>query len=393
MLSAATDLPEIHYVQTNLVSNVKGEALIWDKNLVNPWDVNFPQEPHKYPPVYVADQGKGVATAYQISSDGSTVMKKSKLAVTIPVVGSSEPAGPTGVVQNTHRSAFKFRLPDGNKSRATYIFGTLQGTIEAISKANPTNAQMVVDNSSKAEYTGLAAGTLNGNDYIYAANEGTSPGIQVFNSSFELVTQDDHILVNNPFIDSDLSTGFMPYGVHEISLGTSHQEADLFVTYRSPNFQGGAVAVFANDGTFLGQIASDTTEGGILQSPSGLAFIKGGFGVYSGDVLVGNFSSGQIAAYTVTLGTNTASGQFQGFVLAADNTPLTIRGLRTIHFGPGLGSGRPQAGLLFTAETDTQALGNLSLYGEITPIPTVSPYTGMHGDGYFGGFGGVHRRQ
>ena len=71
LLSAAPACSR-HYVQTNLVSNVPGMALITDPNLVNPWDVNFPQLPGINPPVFVADQGAGVATSYQISSDGST---------------------------------------------------------------------------------------------------------------------------------------------------------------------------------------------------------------------------------------------------------------------------------------------------------------------------------
>ena len=63
------------------------------------------------------------------------------------------------------------------------------------------------------------------------------------------------------FIDPYLPAGFMPYGVRDLSLGVAggKQEADLFVTYRGPNFQGGAVAVFNNGGEFLGQFASDTT--------------------------------------------------------------------------------------------------------------------------------------
>jgi hypothetical protein len=56
--------PILGYVQTNLVSNTPGMALITDPRLVDPWDVNFPQEPGVYPPVVVADQGVGVATSY-----------------------------------------------------------------------------------------------------------------------------------------------------------------------------------------------------------------------------------------------------------------------------------------------------------------------------------------
>ena len=59
-------------------------------------------------------------------------------------------------------------------------------------------------------------------------------------------------------------------------------------------------------------------------------------------------SSGQIDAYNFT------SGQFDGKLHNSDGTPLVIPGLRTIHFGPGLGiSGQKtpkDAALLFTED-------------------------------------------
>jgi uncharacterized protein (TIGR03118 family) len=389
MLSASSLAPTNSYVRTNLVSNIAGIALITDRNLVNPWDVNFPQDNHNDPPVVVADQGTGVATSYQISPDGSMVMElEPNPTVTIPTVGPSKPSGPTGVANNTNPTEF---LIPGSEVPTTYIFDTLQGTIVAY---NGTSAEIVVNNSStannrwaRAEYTGLAAGSYGGQDYIYAANEGTKPGIQVFNSSFQQVTL-------GSFTDPYLPKGFMPYGVRDLSPGT--QQSDLYVTYRGPNFQGGAVAEFTNDGTFVTQIASDTTQGGNLQSPWGLAYVQQGFGEFSGDLMVGNFSSGRIDAYNLPLGSDPRhSGQLAGTLLNTDGTPLRIPGLLSIHFGPGLGdSGSTHVGLLFTAEIDIPHIGNhngnleidiphigihsgnLSLYGEITPANVKLP-TGM----------------
>jgi uncharacterized protein (TIGR03118 family) len=313
-------------------------------------------------------------------------------AVTIPTDGSSGPSGPTGVVQNTHAGEFLISGPDGISVAATYIFDTLQGTIEGYNGimvntssagANPNSAEIMVNNSSTAEYTGLAVGTYDGTsddgpDYIYAVNEGTNPGIQVFNDSFQQVPLGPGpigVKTFDYFIDPDLPAGFIPYGVRDLSLGTSPKQDDLYVTYRSPNFQGGAVAEFTNSGTFVTQLGYDTTSTGPLQSPWGLAFYQHAFGEFSGDLLVGNFSSGQIDAYAY----NTTSGQFEfkGQFHNAIGTVLEIPGLRSIHFGPGLGAGTTQVALLFTAEIDN---GNLSLYGEITPVATsakwlsVDPY-------------------
>ncbi len=383
--------PALAYVQTNLVSNIQGMAQITDSNLVNPGAINFPQQNGLNPPIFVADQGAGMATSYQISSDGSQVIESSS-PVTIPTSGSSEPSSPTGLVQNTDGQGFMIPGPDGLVS-ASYIFDTLQGAIGGFAVNNPDTgpaqgtgpvqitdpAQIVVNNSSTgAEYTGLAAGLVQDNagnwqNYIYAANEGTSPGIQVFDSSFNKLslpnkngTYPDGFTGNFTLPPGTLPAGFVPYGVHDLSLGAvgNKQAADLFVTYRGPNLQGGAVAVFTNSGTFLGQI--DDTEGN-LQSPWGLAYIgQNLFGDAGGDLLVGN-SSGQIDAYQVNLSQSEPVGQFLGPLLNANGTPLTIPGLRTIHFGPGLGDSGFHAALLFTAGN-----GDLSLYGMITPnITTV----------------------
>ena len=70
-----------------------------DSNLVDPWDINFPTgRPGIVPPpeVWVADQGTGVATMYEISH-GRHRITKSPLTVTIPTVtapahGPAQPA-------------------------------------------------------------------------------------------------------------------------------------------------------------------------------------------------------------------------------------------------------------------------------------------------------------
>ena len=108
-------------------------------------------------------------------------------------------------------------------------------------------------------------------------------------------------------------------------------------------------------------------------------FIQQGFGEFSGDLLVGNFSSGQIDAYNLPLGSDPEhSGGAPQTLLNTNGTPLTIPGLRSIHFGPGLGdSGSTHVGLLFTAVVDIPHIGihnwNVSLYGEITPANVTLP--------------------
>ena len=172
----------------------------------------------------------------------------------------------------------------------------------------------------------------------------------------------------------------MPYGVRDLSLGAgSKQDADLFVTYRGPNFQGGAVAVFTNDGTFLGQIDSDTTEGN-LQSPWGLAYIgQGLFGEFGGDLLVGNFSSGQIDAYKVTVEprarpVDSSWGSFSTRTARRSQSPGSGLSISAPAWGiPGVRTSPCSSPQTALSPSPTQVgMGTLSLYGMITPnIATV----------------------
>ncbi len=301
--------PANNYETIPLVSNAYINEIIHDPSLVDPWDINFPQLPGIDPPVWVADQGTGVVTMYQITNDGSTVTK-SPFTVTIPAVPQSisTQTGPTGVVYDPLN---KFSMPgSGGSVPATYIFDTLQGTIDGYDVPhnnsstgilNPA-AEIVVNNSSTAEYTGLAAGTVDGKHYIYAANDAPGGGIEVYNDSFDRWT-----FKAGNFLDKKLTAeGFTPYGVHDLG-------KMLIVTYRGPNFVGGAVAEFMNDGKFVKRFAFDATTSGTLESPWGAAVLSmpkaakaAGFGQFAPDVLVSNFSSGQIDAY------NFMTGQFEG---------------------------------------------------------------------------------
>jgi uncharacterized protein (TIGR03118 family) len=336
-----------------LVSNGYVPAQITDPSLVNPWDINFPQRPGLNPWVWVSDQGTGVATMYKISSDGSTI-EKSSLTVTIPTVGSSRPTGPTGVVYNTTKE-FSIPGPRGNRVPAEYIFDTLQGTIGGYNPGphggNSSAEIMVANNPSTTAYTGLATGTFRGKHYIYAANNIASPGIEVYNDSFERAT------LPGTFVDPHLPPGFTPYGVRDLGKPNNNK---LYVTYRGPLGVGGAIATFTNGGRFVGQIAIDTTiKSGDLQGPYGLDQAPANFGEFSNDILVGNATTGEIDAYN-------GQGTFKGQLDNPNGSPLRIPGnLLTIHFGAGLGDSGPKIAMLFTAGSDAVTYG---LYGMIKPV-------------------------
>jgi uncharacterized protein (TIGR03118 family) len=332
------------FQQTNLVSDIAGLAQVTDPNLVNPWGISFSSAAPKGSPIWVSDQGTGKSTLYAVSPSNTATINS--LVVTIPTVGSSSPSGPTGQVFNS-TTGFTIPGPNGSVVASSFIFDTLQGTIEGWnpgSVGGTSSAVIVVNNSSTAQYTGLAAGSSGGVNYLYAANDLTSPGIQVYNSSFTNVT-----LTGN-FVDPKLPKGFVPYNIANVN-------GDLFVTYRGSNGKGGAVAEFNTNGTFVRQIAANKTSGN-LQSPWGVALAPAGFGKFSNDLIVGNFSSGLIDAYT-------PKGKFAGQLTTTANKKIKIPGLWTLAAGNGLQAG-PANSLLFTAGIDGQAHGLLGTFQAVT---------------------------
>jgi uncharacterized protein (TIGR03118 family) len=82
------------------------------------------------------------------------------------------------------------------------------------------------------------------------------------------------------------------------------------------------------------------------------------FGTFSNTLLVGNFGSGQIAAF------NGFTHQFIDFVKNPDNSILTIDGLWALVFGNGTAAG-PATTLFFSAGIHDEADG---LFGTLTPI-------------------------
>jgi uncharacterized protein (TIGR03118 family) len=329
------------YQQTNLVSDIAGMAQITDSALVNPWGLAFSSKT----PAWVSNQGTGTATIYTVTPSGAVT--KSPLTVAVPKVSSGSAIGPTGQVFNS-TSDFSIPGPSGSVP-AVFIFDTLQGTIEGWnpgSSGGLSSAEVVVNNSSTAVYTGLATGNSGGVNFLYAANDMASPGIEVYNGSFTRVT-----LAGN-FVDPKLPKGFVPYNVQNIN-------GALYVTYRGSNFRGGAVAEFNTDGTFIRQIASNKTSGN-LQSPWGVVVAPAAFGKFSNDLLVGNFSSGLIDAYSV-------KGKFAGHLATTAKRPIKIPGLWSLDLGSGTNAG-PTTSLLFTAGIDGQAHG---LFGSLQAVTVI----------------------
>jgi uncharacterized protein (TIGR03118 family) len=311
------------YTVHPLVSSVAGMAPITDPNLVNAWGLTASPTS----PWWVADNGTSLSTLYR--ADGSIV----PLVVHVP-------EHPTGTVFWA------------TGARARFVFDTEAGQIRGWLPAQGNQTIVLADRSSVgAIYKGLALATTAAGDRFYATDFHNGR-VDVFDASFALVTGAD------AFVDSDLPSGYAPFGVQTIG-------SRVFVTYakQGPDAvdeihgQGkGFVDAYDTSGTLLARVA----QHGQLDAPWGLALAPANFGRFSGDLLVGNFGDGQINAYE-----EMANGRFEHRGELRDGTgkSLSIDGLWALQFGHGAPSNGPANTLFFTAGPNDESAG---LFGSIT---------------------------
>jgi uncharacterized protein (TIGR03118 family) len=330
------------YLQTNLVSDIPGLAQIPDASLVNSWGVSFSTTS----PFWVSNQGTNTSTLYAVTPTGIT-----KLGLTVDIkTTASGPQGPTGQV---HNGTSSFVL---NGNPAAFIFADLNGTIQAWNGGTTASIEWTTPG---AVYTGLAIASNTDGDFLYAANDSQGT-IDVFDKTFT-----PHDFGPTAFVDPQLPSGLVPFNVQAL-------QGNLYVTYAPAGHLNqiaakpgqGAVAVFTTSGRFLTQL----NDGGKLASPWGVALAPAGFGTFSGDLLVGNFSFGDsvISAFDPS---NPSTGAFRGTLKDASGHAIENPGLWTLTFGNGVKGGDPNT-LYFTAGIDGETHG---LFGSLQAIPPLSP--------------------
>ena len=334
MLSAVANAQ--HYQQNNLVSDIPGLATNTDRNLVNPWGLARSSGS----PWWVADNGTGVSTLY--NGSGTPV----PLIVTIP--GSAGPATPTGIVFNGSPS---FQLSPGNPAR--FIFVTEDGTISGWNpNVDATHAVLKVNQSPRSVFKGATIGEVDGNLFLFVADfrEGQ---IDVFDRNFATVKAKE-----DAFEDHKLPKGFAPFNVQNIG-------GNLYVTFakqddaKHDEVDGpglGFVDVFSPHGQLLQRLQ----HGDWLNGPWGVTLAPSDFGKFSHHVLVGQFGSGEIAAY------DPVTGEFAGEIKDTKDSVLRIDGLWALSFGNGAQAG-PFNSLFFTAGIQKEAHG---LFGTLTTVPS-----------------------
>lgn len=263
---------------------------------------------------------------------------------------------------------------------AKFVFVTKDGTINAWrASANPGMVSAVIakDFSLASStplnlpmapvYTGVAMTTvpfstdLSGNKvasnrlYVTDFENGR---IQVFDNQWNEIT--DSITFARP---ASVPAELTPFNIQYLA-------GHLFVTYAQVLAQGeepgeevlgpgiGHIVEYDIDGHFVKDFANHAP----LNAPWGLAIAPAGFGPFGGQLLVGNFGDGTIAAYDLQ------TGNFTDYLRDAQGTPIAIDGLWGLTFGNGVSLGDANA-LYFTAGPNQETDG---IFGKLT-VAVASP--------------------
>jgi uncharacterized protein (TIGR03118 family) len=324
-----------NYQQHNLVSDIPGLADHTDANLVNPWGLTRSSTG----PWWISDNGKGVSTLY--NGSGGAI----PLVVTVPAGNIHGTGVPTGAVFNGSTS---FELTPHNP--AVFIFVTEDGTVSGWNpKVDPTNAVIKV-NLPHSVFKGATIAAIGHALYLYVADFHNG-AILVFDTNFVRVPQN-----SDSFKDPHIPHGFAPFNVQNIG-------GNLYVSYAKQDEDGGDdvpgpglgyVDVFTPQGKLIQRLE----HGDWLNAPWGLALAPYDFGSFSHAVLVGQFGSGQIAAYDYI------TGAFLGLLEDPNGHTISIDGLWALSFGNSATAG-PYNVLFFTAGINDE---NDGLFGTLTPL-------------------------
>jgi hypothetical protein len=334
------------YQAANLISDGSVTAAVTDPQFINPWGVSVG------PAFWINTQATGLD--YVATATGTIPFK-----VTIPTAAGTGTGSPTGTIFSS--STTNFKLPNG--TAATFLFSTLDGTISGWNAALGTTnsvAQTALNNSAaNADYTDIALLTNATGTFLLAANFGAGSDIEVYNTNFQATK------LAGSFTDTSIPANYAPFAVHVIG-------NQIFVTYalRATNSSSsaspsptptpaptptptpspilgpyaisasgpraaatsyiqtvgagnGIVDVFDLNGNFV----SRAVAGGNLNAPWGVAIAPTGFGIFGGDLLVGNFGDGLINVY------NPTTFAFLGQLTDATGKPLSFASLWEIVFG------------------------------------------------------------
>ena len=322
------------YRQVNLVSDQPGVALLQDTNLVNAWGVSFSPTS----PFWVSDNGTGKSTLYAVTNAASGSPQVTRLGLVVSIPGEG----------NTTGQAFNNTT---NFHADPFIFVSEDGTISGWRNALGTSAEVLASRPT-AVYKGVTLVAASDGPVLLAANfsEGT---VDAYDGELNLIAQ---------LSDSHAPAGYAPFNVQSIGglifVTFTKQDADKKDDVPGPGH--GLIDVLDLQTQTFHRFVTGSDAGGRLRaidSPWGVALAPATFGEHSDELLVGNFGSGTIMAFS-------EHGRFEGFLENRRGKPVVIEGLWALAFGNG-GSGGVPGTLYFTAGPDDESHG---LFGSLEPV-------------------------
>ena len=335
------------YQTTNIISDGFVTANFTDPAFINPWGVSGGKT------LWIDTANTGFS--YVLPITGNPISFK---AIVPPASGTGV-GTPTGTIQNTTTAGFIL----SNGSKSSFLFATLDGTISGwngAQSAGGNHALIMINNSANnAVYTDLALLNNTTGSFLLAPNFGQGGKVEIYDTTFKSAT------LAGTFTDPNVPAGYAPYSIKV--LGTQ-----VFVSYTlrtTPPFTPGTgtyqeilgtntgfVSVFDLNGNFVARAVT----GGNLNAPWGIAIAPTGFGIFGGDLLIGNFGDGLITAY------NPTTYAYLGTVADGTGKPIAFPGLWDIFFTTATGD--PNT-LYFTAGLAHETHG---LFGSIANTSTTT---------------------
>lgn len=375
VLAAALPAVGQSYKVTNLLSDGSVAATNTDPNFKNPWAISASGT------FWISAANTGYN--YVVPPAGTVSFKVIVPSATAPNTAPGLPAGSV-----TTGGAVGMVLANGTK--ASFLFSTLDGTISGwnskLGTANALSTISINNSAAGASYPGLAilniaSGGVTSKSYILAANFGTGNAIEVYDSNFAPTK------LAGSFTDPTLPAGYAPFSVHVLGsqVFVNYALRTSSTPYLSVNGAGnGVVSVFDTSGNFVSRVAT----GGNLNAPWGIAYAPANFGVFSNDLLIGNFGDGIINVF------DPKTFAYQGQLIDGAGKPLQYASLwelltggtavtgttavaggdtSTVYFTAGLD--KEQHGLLGAIASATTA-GATPTFGFSAAAPTASVTAG-----------------
>jgi uncharacterized protein (TIGR03118 family) len=267
-------------------------------------------------------------------------------------------------------------IPGGTSGSAAFIFVTEDGCINAWRSNTATamtDTPIIVDYSKTSSYFPYAANsvfsgcaiTVNaassaayqaaGGNHFFAADFRNNV-IEVFNNQWQDVTSSYKF--QTPASVGDLHV----FNIQDLNghLYAAYAEFDPAGDEGMEQINGqgdGHVVEYNEDGTLV----KDFNDMGMLNAPWGVVIAPAAFGKFGGDLLVGNFGDGTIAAF------DPATGNFIDQLRDTSGTPISIDGVWGLVFGNGVSLGDTNA-LYFTSGPNSEYDG---LFGKLSVPPTL----------------------